>query len=213
MLKGSRFAALMATLALSLLLTGCQDENGSTSEGGDQPVASSGVQATGFAERAARRAYEGAPPVIPHQDHSQTCIECHGPQPIEVPSLGLSPASPHGETTGMGAARCRQCHVNQNDSGLFAKSTFAGLTLDPDATGADGIHGDRFNPLSPPRIPHRVFLRENCSACHTGVAARPEIRTTHPERVRCEQCHVERAEVGAFDSPLFSSLTATPTSR
>jgi cytochrome c-type protein NapB len=33
-------------------------------------------------------------------------------------------------------------------------------------------------------------MRENCAACHTGPAAREEIRTSHPERTRCRQCHV-----------------------
>jgi cytochrome c-type protein NapB len=33
-------------------------------------------------------------------------------------------------------------------------------------------------------------MRENCAACHSGPGARAEIITTHPERVRCRQCHV-----------------------
>ena len=49
-------------------------------------------------------------------------------------------------------------------------------------------------PVPPPArrrtIPHPLQLRENCLACHGGPAARAELRTTHPERVRCRQCHV-----------------------
>jgi predicted CXXCH cytochrome family protein len=43
---------------------------------------------------------------------------------------------------------------------------------------------------APPTIPHKVFMRENCGACHVGPGAREEILTTHPERTRCRQCHV-----------------------
>ena len=39
---------------------------------------------------------------------------------------------------------------------------------------------------------------ETCAACHTGEAAREEIRTSHPERVRCRQCHLERVTTREF---------------
>ena len=41
----------------------------------------------------------------------------------------------------------------------------------------------------PPPIPHDLELRENCLACHGGPAAVAAIRTTHPERANCRQCH------------------------
>jgi nitrate reductase cytochrome c-type subunit len=53
--------------------------------------------------------------------------------------------------------------------------------------------GDRLYAHAPPVIPHGVFMREACAACHEGVAARSEIRCTHPERVNCLQCHVPKA--------------------
>ena len=37
--------------------------------------------------------------------------------------------------------------------------------------------GKRLNALAPPPIPHKPFMRENCVACHSGPAAREEIRT------------------------------------
>ncbi len=52
--------------------------------------------------------------------------------------------------------------------------------------------------LAPPVIPHQLLMRENCAACHTGPAAREEIRCTHPERVRCAQCHVEATTTVEF---------------
>ena len=42
------------------------------------------------------------------------------------------------------------------------------------------------------------IVRANCVACHSGPAAREEIRTTHPERVRCNQCHVPVETVELF---------------
>jgi cytochrome c-type protein NapB len=50
--------------------------------------------------------------------------------------------------------------------------------------------GDRLYPQAPPVIPHGVFMREDCAACHEGVPGRPEIRCSHPERMNCRQCHV-----------------------
>ena len=41
-------------------------------------------------------------------------------------------------------------------------------------------------------------MRENCLACHTGPAVRQEIATTHPERSRCRQCHVEETSRSEF---------------
>ncbi len=43
---------------------------------------------------------------------------------------------------------------------------------------------------SPLWIPHDLQLRGNCLACHGGPAAVAEIRTAHPERANCRQCHV-----------------------
>jgi cytochrome c-type protein NapB len=49
-------------------------------------------------------------------------------------------------------------------------------------------------------------MRENCAACHAGPAAREEIRTSHPERTRCRQCHVEVTARSEFDSELGEGL-------
>ena len=57
---------------------------------------------------------------------------------------------------------------------------------------------DPLNPLAPPVMPHSAFMRENCLACHSGPAAREEIRTPHPERPRCGQCHVQQVTRDLF---------------
>lgn len=152
----------------------------------------SGGYKTSAAERATRRAYDGAPPVIPHPPRGGTCTTCHNQRGVLVPEVGFAPPSPHGATTGMSrVSRCRQCHVFRIAEDEWRRNDFNGLRQDL-------RRGLRLHPLSPPVIPHRVFMRENCTACHDGAAAREEIRTSHPERVRCRQCHVEQKTNGTF---------------
>ena len=50
-------------------------------------------------------------------------------------------------------------------------------------------------------------MRENCAACHDGPGAREEIRTSHPERTRCRQCHVPVTDNQPFESSLGAGLT------
>jgi cytochrome c-type protein NapB len=158
-----------------------------------------GATKTAALQRAERRLYDGAPPVIPHEEQSATCTSCHNQEGMSVAGLGFAPPSPHSETAGLGEVRyCRQCHLFQRvaDPGdVFVANTFVGLSQDL-------RHGRRLNPLAPPVIPHRVFMRENCVACHSGPAAREEIRTSHPERMNCRQCHVEQVTSDTFQGGL-----------
>lgn len=143
------------------------------------------------AVRAERRAYEGAPPVVPHVPFGMACVACHADQAIQVPDVGLSPPMPHADTPGMSRdSNCRQCHVFRRTEELFVSSGFQGLA----AVGA----GDRMFPGAPPRLPHRIFMREACAACHAGPAVREGIRCTHPDRARCLQCHVPVSAAGEF---------------
>jgi cytochrome c-type protein NapB len=87
--------------------------------------------------------------------------------------------------------RCLQCHVFRLTDDVFAANSFVGLPQDL-------RRGKRLNGISPPTIPHKTFMRENCSACHSGPAAREEIRTSHPERIRCRQCHAEVRTTALF---------------
>ncbi len=150
------------------------------------------IAKTSAQDRAQRRAYDGAPPVIPHETFPSPCTECHNERGIQVNGVGFSPPSPHELTAGMSAtSRCVQCHVFKTTAGEFRTSSFAGLQQDL-------RHGRRLNSLAPPVIPHLVLMRENCFACHDGAAAREEIRTSHPERERCRQCHLEQKTTTAF---------------
>lgn len=165
---------------LAVLLAGCSAPTGS------EPVPGQPGRAKSAAEvRAKRRAYDGAPPVIAHDPMGASCVQCHNQRGLAVDGLGYAPPSPHEATRGMGpTARCTQCHVYARTDDVFVDSSFAGLAQDL-------RRGSRLYPGAPPVMPHRVFMRENCRACHTGPAAREAIRTSHPERARCRQCHVE----------------------
>lgn len=154
--------------------------------GGGEGPSGSGLEVaqSSAAVRAARRAYDGAPPVVPHDDFGMTCGSCHHVSGMPVEGLGFAPASPHeGTARAYSTQRCRQCHVFALSEGLFVQSGFMGL-------GQDLQPGERLYPGAPPTMPHKMLMRENCAACHTGPGARAEIATTHPERDRCTQCHV-----------------------
>ena len=151
-----------------------------------------GALKSSAAVRATRRLFDGAPPVIPHPPLGAACTQCHNARGMDVPELGFAPPSPHEGTPGMSAlSRCNQCHVHAFDEGEFVASTFVGLAQDL-------RRGERLYDGAPPVMPHGTAMRENCSACHDGPAAREELRCSHPERARCEQCHVTQREDSSF---------------
>lgn len=161
----ARAGVVLATL---VVLAGCRDQ------------ASIAVPRS-MAERAAGRAYDGAPPVISHTSIG-ACATCHDEDGSEIAGIGVAPASPHGSAAGA-FTRCRQCHVPSETAAAFVVSRFSGLPQGP-------WRGGRATPGAPPTIPHTLQMRENCLSCHAGPTSRVEIRTTHPERPRCRQCHV-----------------------
>ena len=133
--------------------------------------------------RAALRAFYTAPPVIPHivqhQGNAQ-CAYCHQ----EVRHIGnrVSVQSPHSHFQ-----NCQQCHVginllNANEAEPTVESTWQGAQ--------EPRKGDRATVTSPPTIPHRIFLRENCNSCHATDTPNETMRGPHPERSSCRQCHV-----------------------
>jgi nitrate reductase (cytochrome), electron transfer subunit len=160
----------------------------------------------------ALRAYPGAPPRIPHgltpeEFRTNGCRTCHERGGFSERFGAYVPITPHPE---MGAclqchvgdgtlmaiplpdmqpnARCRQCHAPNatrwRDSSLGWKTEEWPRLAD--RTG------------SPPPIPHSLELRGNCHSCHSGPSSVEEIRTRHPERSNCRQCHVETSESGVF---------------
>ena len=144
-----------------------------------------------------RRAYDGAPPVTPHPEIEGQCTTCHsedGRPRTVVADLGVAPRSPHGVSSGVGP-NCEQCHAPARTSELFVRTTFRGL--EPAAMKTS-------EPTDPPPvIPHRVLMRENCTACHSGPDAPEVLAMDHPERVNCRQCHA----AGNRTSPGFPAST------
>lgn len=140
-----------------------------------------------LARRAERRAYEGAPPRIPHpiaQIHPQVCVTCHE-QGLEVAGRIAPPMSHELH------ASCTQCHVTM-DGPMPGDPLAAGPPVENSFEGM-GPPGDgpRAWPGAPPQIPHRTFMRERCESCH-GVWALA-VPTTHPWRQSCTQCHAPSA--------------------
>jgi len=153
------------------------------------------------------RGYEGAPPRIPHplaadEFRTDACRTCHERGGYSVRFSAYVPLTPHPERgiclqchvgidSVMGTAdpsanpnsRCPLCHGPSGGRPRAEASatwpTTVWPTLSPEA--ADG---------SPPPIPHDLQYRQNCLTCHAGPAAVAEIRTKHPERANCRQCHV-----------------------
>lgn len=153
----------------------------------------------------AHRAYPGAPPAIPHgltgnEMRDQACKTCHERGGFVPRFSAYAPVTPHPEMVS-----CLQCHAPDDalvgvrfpqESGDLCFQCHA-----LDAEPAPFVELDwpeprwpetrqRALPGSPPVIPHPLHFRENCLACHRGPSAVAEIRTTHPERANCRQCHV-----------------------
>lgn len=144
-----------------------------------------------LAARADRRAYAGAPPVVPHaidQRSPGACLSCHE----TGATIGgkVAPAMSHERFP-----VCVQCHAAAKTSvpavdvppSVAVETTFAGSSEPgPGQVAWEG---------APPTIPHSTLMRENCSSCH-GPLGKHGLRTPHPVRTSCTQCH---ASGSSFD--------------
>jgi cytochrome c-type protein NapB len=137
-----------------------------------------------LAQRAQRRAFEGAPPTIPHpitQMTSATCLACHE-RGMKVGELVASKMShpPY--------ASCTQCHVETRAEALppWSREELApGNLFTPRVLST---RGDRAFAGAPPSVPHEISMRTDCLSCH-GPFGNRALQTTHPERQSCLQCH------------------------
>ncbi|MBX3426595.1 MAG: diheme cytochrome c precursor [Pirellulales bacterium] len=158
------------------------------------------------AARTLLRAFSGAPPVVPHavdERNPQACLACHGTG-LKVGEV-VAPRMSH-----QMLPNCTQCHVEARQdapwataSQLRVESNFAGL-VEPGS-------GDRIGPGAPPTIPHRLWMRSDCTACH-GALAGDGLRTSHPWRTNCTQCHVPAHGfewAGTEDAPPGAAASAT----
>jgi cytochrome c-type protein NapB len=141
---------------------------------------------TALQQRARNRAFNGAPPTIPHaidQQSDASCVACHK-DGVLTESLRISRMS-HAFLP-----NCTQCHVESHPRHLpatvFRENSFAGL---PAPTA-----GPRAFASAPPQIPHSTWMRSDCMSCH-GYEGLHGLRTTHPWRNSCQQCHAPSAEM------------------
>ena len=112
-----RLPGMLLVAAGIAAMTGC-----------DSAVNEPAVGPTATPVRAARRLYDGAPPVIPHAPLNIKCVACHTDTGKEAPPLGFAPANPHAHTDGLSStSNCQQCHVFVRRDGAFAESDFRGL--------------------------------------------------------------------------------------
>ncbi len=154
----------------------------------DPVVQTSAQKQEALVARSKRRAFAGAPPTIPHSVQEKdpaACMACHSGG-AKIAQL-RAPAMSHREF-----AMCTQCHAMEKSEnaevgalGALPENSFVGLGEYPS--------GQRAYEGAPPTIPHGVFMRENCASCH-GVHGEKGVRSTHPGRQSCQQCHAASAE-------------------
>lgn len=136
--------------------------------------------------RSERRAFNGAPPIVPHpveKTNDAACYACHG-QGMHI-GHRIANRMSHGFL-----ANCLQCHAPP------APDPFAGL----DARVANvfigmptPLAGERAYPGAPPTIPHSTWMRSECLSCHGQTAGWAGLESTHPWRTNCVQCHAPSA--------------------
>ncbi len=152
------------------------------------PVGTPEQRAQAAAQRKAHRAYDGAPPTIPHdidQREVPGCLACHA----EGMTLGgrVAPRISHAPYQS-----CTQCHVLSDSPRPLAQykdvpgNGFVGL--------ASAGNGSRAWGGAPPVMPHPTHMRTECSSCH-GPTGQPGLRTSHPQRQNCQQCHGSSAQL------------------
>ncbi|MDJ0785405.1 MAG: hypothetical protein QNK05_01280 [Myxococcota bacterium] len=136
-----------------------------------------------LAPRESRRAFDGAPPTIPHPVSTGSageCLACHG-QGVVLGGRRAS-ALPHAEL-----ASCTQCHAPEQ-AGFTRLAANAAAEVGNDWRGFASEGGSIAYDGAPPSVPHADWMRENCDACH-GPGGRAPLRTSHPGRQSCLQCH------------------------
>jgi cytochrome c-type protein NapB len=158
-------------------------------------------------DRLRTRAFDGAPPVIPHQIEHQSavsCLVCHGEGLKLGDRIATKVSHPH-------FANCLQCHVEQ--AGSIPVTDGADRQNEPVNEFVGVLRsgpGSRAMLGAPPTIPHTLQLRGDCLSCH-GLVARQGLRTTHPWLQNCLQCHAaDAAAERAFSTVSTDSPESTP---
>jgi cytochrome c-type protein NapB len=147
------------------------------------------VKLASLERRENNRAYNGAPPVIPHaidQMSSESCMACHEDALRVGDRSGGRIPHPY-------LASCTQCHVEDWSRDLAARdvadNSFQGMPAP--------LEGPRAWIGAPPIIPHSTLMRTDCLSCH-GPGGPAGLQTTHPERQSCFQCHAPSAVLDQY---------------
>ncbi len=164
------------------------------------------------------RTYPGAPPTIPHgftgdEFRSGSCNTCHERGGYSPRFNAYVPLTPHPQLSG-----CLDCHVANDlltgvslpstDPGTICRQCHVPGAVRRQPTGMDWVSlawpetspGNEDRP--PPVIPHDLQLKGNCLACHAGPATIPGLKTDHPDRANCRQCHLtEDPQAAVFRRP------------
>jgi cytochrome c-type protein NapB len=158
------------------------------------PIMSEQQRAAVLATRSLRRAYDGAPPTIPHGIDAKGTVECFACHEKGAVIAGKrAPATSHARHD-----NCTQCHVAASGPPSpppppLASNSFVGLSA--------SRRGERAWPGSPPKIPHSTLMRTECVSCH-GVRGELGTRTHHPMQANvsarewgesCTHCHLPSA--------------------
>ncbi len=145
-------------------------------------------------QRAALRAYDGAPPVMPHSRNfikTKSCLDCHAEGIHLGDRVGPPLSHPH-------LINCMQCHVERQNLELHPAPP-----IENAFRGAEAPAGsERPWTHAPPVMPHTTFMRTDCLSCHASEAY-PGLAIDHPERGSCLQCHAPAASLDQT-SPFFS---------
>lgn len=152
--------------------------------------------------RAARRAFDGAPPVVPHpidQNSSAACLSCHG-QGVVIGER-VAPKISHPAYAG-----CTQCHVESQAVNPGVRAAASVSMIESSFLRRESFAGDRAYPGAPPTIPHASLMRNDCLSCH-GPGGHAGLKTSHPARQSCTQCHALSAQ---SDAQPFVSRDTTP---
>jgi cytochrome c-type protein NapB len=154
------------------------------------PALDDSSRAAALAQRATRRAYNGAPPVVPHpidQGAYPNCATCHE-RGMRIGDR-VAPMMSHQRYE-----NCYQCHV-------VSAQPMPGATLseetppyrDNSFVGLETQRSTRWWAAAPPTTPHSTLMRSRCESCHGVLGS--GIRSSHPHRQSCVQCHAVSSQL------------------
>jgi len=149
-------------------------------------------------KRESLRAYEGAPPVIPHSINRTTsdyCLVCHEKGVIfEAEAVVMNQKNAQAKITPHPQwVNCIQCHGLRIDDSKFRKNKFMPyrITSTPFTKTKD-------NEGTPPAMPHMLQNHDNCIVCHLSKTAYATIIPEHGETEGCPLCHQQNEKLITF---------------